>query len=358
MSEPRGRNTPHPEPGNKTQTLTSLPWRERLRARDCLIRSLRRFFQQRGYIEVETPVRVLSPGIDPYIDALPAGEQFFLASSPELEMKKLLAAGMDRIFQITRAFRADEEGDLHSPEFSLLEWYSVGEHYGDLMVTTEELVREAGAALEDTGIATATDRWPSPFPRITVDEAFRRHAGWEPSRAFEADLFFRDLVEKVEPEFAGQGALCLTDYPAPAGALARRKPEDPMVCERFELYLEGIEICNGFTELTDPVEQVERFERDNEERRRLGKCAYPIDGEFVSALESGLPPCAGNALGIDRLLLALAGSRRLSDVTLLAASSPVPSDIPEHRALPTGGSTAQAVINSALTPTGAGHHVG
>jgi lysyl-tRNA synthetase class 2 len=317
LKEQRGRDAPRPETRNETGNTAALPWKERLRRRDILLRSLRRFFQRRNYIEVETPIRVLSPGIDPYVDALPAGGQFFLATSPELEMKKLLAAGMDRIFQVTRAFRADEAGDLHSPEFSLLEWYSVGEDYGDLMETTEKLVREAGAALEDAGIATAAERWPSPFPRITVDEAFRRHAGWEPSRAFEADLFFRDMVEKVEPELASQGALCLTDYPAPAGALARKKPEDPKVCERFELYLEGIEICNGFTALTDPVEQVERFERDNEERKRLGKCAYPIDGEFVSALESGLPPCAGNALGIDRLLLALTGSRRLAEVTLL-----------------------------------------
>jgi lysyl-tRNA synthetase class 2 len=330
LSGPRGREAPHPEPGNETLTPPSLPWKVKLHTRDCLIRSLRSFFQRRGYIEVETPVRVLSPGIDPYIDALPAGEQFFLATSPELEMKKLLAAGMDRIFQVTRAFRADEEGDLHSPEFSLLEWYSVGENYADLMETTEELVREAGAALEDAGIFSAASGWPSPFPRVTVDEIFRRHAGWEPSRAFETDPFFRDLVEKVEPELAAENAIYLTDYPARAGALARRKPEDPKVCERFELYLEGIEICNGFTELTDPVEQVERFERDNTERRRLGKSTYPIDGKFVSALESGLPPCAGNALGIDRLLLALTGSRRLSSVTLLASSSPAPSEIPKH----------------------------
>lgn len=356
MSEPKSRETPRPKANNETGTLTTLPWRERLHRRDLLLRSLRRFFQRRDYIEVETPIRVLSPGIDPYIDALPAGEQFFLATSPELEMKKLLAAGMDRIFQITRAFRADEKGDLHSPEFSLLEWYSVGEDYGDLMKMTEALVREAGTALEEAGIATAADRWPSPFPRITVDEAFRRHAGWEPSRAFEADLFFRDMVEKVEPGLAAEGALCLTDYPAPAGALARKKPENPKVCERFELYIEGIEICNGFTELTDPIEQVERFERDNEERRRLGKCVYPIDGEFVSALESGLPPCAGNALGIDRLLLALTGQRRLSNVTLLAASSPAPSEIPGQ--CDPGGDTAQAVIDSTFTPTGAGHHVG
>jgi lysyl-tRNA synthetase class 2 len=305
--------------------MAALPWRERLRRRDILIRSLRRFFQRRDYIEVETPVRVLCPGIDPYIDALPAGEQFFLSTSPELEMKKLLAAGMDRIFQVARAFRADEEGDLHSPEFSLLEWYSVGEDYGDLMETTEALVREGGEALEEAGITAASGRWPSPFPRITVDEAFRLHAGWEPSRGFEADRFFRDLVEKVEPELAGRGALCLTDYPAPAGALARKKPENPRVCERFELYLEGMEICNGFTELTDPVEQEERFERDNEARRRLGKHAYPIDREFVSALESGLPPCAGNALGIDRLLLALTGGRRLSQVTLLGAGRAAPA---------------------------------
>ena len=143
-------------------------------------------------------------------------------------------------------------------------------------------------------------------------------AGWRPSRAFDEERFFEDFVEKVEPQLAGLGAVCLTDWPAPAGALARRSPSDPLVCERFELLLDGLEICNGFSELTDPHEQRERFERDNAVRVQRGKAPYPLDRHFLDALTSGIPACAGNALGVDRLLMALTGSRRLADVTLLA----------------------------------------
>ena len=153
-----------------------------------------------------------------------------------------------------------------------------------------------------------------------MDEAFASNAGWRPSEDYRADPFFRDLIEKVEPALARRGALFLTDYPEPAGALAQRKKDDPLVCERFELYLDGLEICNGFTELTDPAEQRARFERDNESRKLAGRDPYPSDEAGLTALETGLPPCAGNALGVDRLFMALTGQRRLADVTLLAGS--------------------------------------
>lgn len=315
--------TPPGEKG-KSQPFSTLNTARRLRLRGSFLERLRGFFLERGYTEVDTPIRVLSPGIDPYIDALPAGEGRYLATSPELEMKKILAAGVERIFQMTRAFRDGERGRLHSPEFAILEWYSAGQTYEDLMDDTEELVFEAGRAVEGWDIDSPLPSWPRPFPRITVDEAFRRHAGWEPSKDFRADPFFRDLVDKVEPALPRRGGLFLTDYPEPVGALARRKEGDPLVCERFELYLEGIEICNGFSELTDAGEQRARFERDNAARLRLGKEAYPVDEAFLAALEAGLPPCAGNALGIDRLLLALTGQRRLSEVTLLAGGGSAP----------------------------------
>jgi lysyl-tRNA synthetase class 2 len=301
--------------------FASLTLAEKLRCRDRLVRRMRRFFRKRDYIEVETPLRVACPGIDPYIDALPAGEGRFLATSPELEMKKLLQSGLERIFQLTRAFRADESGDLHHPEFSILEWYSAGETYHDLMDRTEALVRECAAALEESGVPAVHPGWPNPFLRITVDESFASHAGWEPSSSFDADRFFRDLVDRVEPGLAAEGAVFLYDYPEPVGSLARRRPDDPLLCERFELYLDGIEICNGFTELTDANEQRLRFARDNGERERLGKAPYPVDTRFLAALESGLPSCAGNALGVDRLFLALTGSRRLGDVSLLSNAS-------------------------------------
>jgi lysyl-tRNA synthetase class 2 len=229
----------------------ALPLRERLRLRDLVLRRLREHFHARGYLEVETPQRVACPGIDVHVDALPAGPGRFLATSPELEMKKLLAAGCTRIVQVARAFRAGERGDRHNAEFTLLEWYAAGEDYGDLMRTTEELVAAAAAALEGEGVATRLGAWPRPFARLTVTEAFARWAGWSPAAAYDEERFFRDLVERVEPQLAELGAVFLLDWPAPAGALARRRADDPAVCERVELTLDGLEISNGFSELTD-----------------------------------------------------------------------------------------------------------
>ena len=296
----------------------ALPLAERLRLRDLAVRRLRAWFHARGYVEVDTPQRVACPGIDAHVDALPAGRGLFLATSPELEMKKLLAAGLPRIVQVARAFRAGERGERHHAEFTLLEWYAVGEDYRDLMACTEELVGEAAAVLEAEGVTTRLAAWSRPFARLTVDEAFGRWAGWRPSAAFDEERFFEDFVEKVEPRLAELGAIFLVDWPAPAGALARRSAADPAVCERVELLLDGLEICNGFSELTDAREQRERFERDNAERLRRGKEPYPVDERFLDALESGVPASAGNALGVDRLLMALTGSRRLADVSLLA----------------------------------------
>jgi len=298
--------------------FAALPFAERLRVRDLVVRRLRRWFHERGYLEVETPQRVACPGIDAHIDALPAGEGLYLATSPELEMKKLLAAGCRRIVQVARAFRADERGERHNAEFTLLEWYAADEDYRDLMASTEALVAEAAAVLEDEGISTRLASWPRPFARLGVDEAFERWAGWRPSQAFDEERFFEDFVTRIEARLESLGAVFLADWPAPAGALARRSAGDPMICERMELILDGVEICNGFSELTDAGEQQERFERDNAERVRRGKAPYPLDQRFLDALTSGIPACAGNALGVDRLLMALTGCRRLADVTLLA----------------------------------------
>jgi lysyl-tRNA synthetase class 2 len=186
------------------------------------------------------------------------------------------------------------------------------------MEHTEELVTEAAAVLESEGIATRLDAWTRPFARLGVDEAFERWAGWRPSQAFDEERFFEDFVTKVDPRLEALGAVFLADWPAPAGALARRSGANPAICERVELLLDGVEICNGFSELTAFDEQRERFERDNAERVRRGKVPYPVDRHFLDALTSGIPASAGNALGVDRLLMALTGSRRLTEVTLLA----------------------------------------
>lgn len=296
----------------------ALPLPERLRLRDLVLRRMRSWFFERGYVEVETPQRVACPGIDVHVDALPAGPGRWLATSPELEMKKLLARGCGPIFQVCRAFRAGERGARHHPEFTLLEWYAPGADYRDLMAATEALVGSAAATLEGEGVPTRLSSWPRPFARLGLDEAFGRWAGWSPSRDYDDERFARDFVERVEPALAGLGAVHLFDWPAPAGALARRKPGDDRLCERFELLLDGLEVCNGFSELTDAAEQRERFRRDSGERARRGKEAYPVDRAFLDALVSGIPPCAGNALGVDRLLMALTGSRALSEVSLLA----------------------------------------
>lgn len=302
------------------RAFTALPFRERLRLRDLVLRRARDFFRERGFVEVETPQRVPCPGIDTHIDALPAGPGFWLATSPELEMKKLLAGGLTHLFQVARAFRAGEHGERHHPEFTLLEWYAAGEDYRHLMTATEALVRAAAAVLAAEGVAIRLPGWPVPFARLPVDDAFYRWAGWRPSAAFDPERFFEDLVGKVEPRLGEFGAVFLHDYPERAGALARRKPGNPAVCERVELYLDGLEICNGFSELTDPREQEERFTRDNAARERMGREPYPVDRRFLDALENGFPDAAGNALGVDRLIMALVGTPRLADVTLLASA--------------------------------------
>ena len=328
-------------PGASPQApFSELPLLRKLEVRARFLSGLRRFFTERKFLELETPVRVSCPGIDPYIDALPAGSDRWLATSPELEMKKTLAFGARQIFQLTRAFRADESGPLHHPEFSLLEWYEAGEDYGRTMDITEKLVLDASDLLTGEGILTAARSWPRPFERISVDDAFAAAARWRPSEEFAAKRFFRDLIEKVEPALASKGAVFLCDYPAELGALARLKEGNPEVCERFELYLDGIEICNGFSELTDAGEQRRRFERDNARRLKEGRDAYPVDEAFLDALQSGPSECSGNALGIDRLLLALTGLRNLEDVTLLSSrpfSNPRTSVLVEKRCSLTPG---------------------
>jgi lysyl-tRNA synthetase class 2 len=272
---------------------------------------IRSFFLARSYLEVETPFMVRSPGIDPYVDAFPAGRGLYLITSPEFHMKRLLGSGATRIFQLARAWRENERGDLHLPEFTMLEWYAAGEDYRSLMAETEELVAALAAEMATPAVRA---RWALPFARLTVDAAFGRATGWEPSRGFDADRFFSDLVERVEPSLAGHPALFLHDFPLEVAALARRKGDDPLVAERFELYLEGVEICNGFSELTDAAEQEGRFLEANRRRRAMGKAPYPLDRRFLDALQGGIPPCAGNALGVDRLLMLLLGKRRVAEV--------------------------------------------
>ena len=271
-----------------------------LSERARVLRQIRAFFDARGFTEVETPVRIPAPAPEPHIDCPPSGD-WFLRASPELQMKKLLAAGMERIYQIGPCFRAGEKGRRHSPEFTMLEWYRANADYSDIARDAEELVAEV---LRPRGSAA--------LPRVTVREAYRRWAGWDPVEAWDQDRFDFDMATKIEPNLP-KGPLFLMDYPAPAASLARLKADDPRVAERWELYVDGLELANAFTELTDPVEQRRRFENARVERRALGEADYPLDEEFLDAL-ARMPPSGGVALGVDRLVMLACGVHDIADV--------------------------------------------
>ncbi len=270
-----------------------------LSERARVLREIRAFFDARGFTEVETPVRIPAPAPEPHIDCPPSGD-WFLRASPELQMKKLLAAGMERIYQIGPCFRAGEKGRRHSPEFTMLEWYRANADYSDIARDAEELLAEV------------LKRDHADVQRITVREAYLRWAGWDPVETWDQDRFDFDMATKIEPNLPKE-PLFLTDYPAPAASLARLKSDDPRVAERWELYVDGIELANAFTELIDPVEQRRRFELAREERRALGEADYPLDEEFLDAL-ARMPPSGGVALGVDRLVMLACGASSIADV--------------------------------------------
>lgn len=246
-------------------------------------------------MEVETDVRIAAPAPEPHIDCPPCGGEF-LRASPELQMKKLLAAGMDRIFQIGPCFRDGERGSRHRPEFTMLEWYRAN-------ADSSDVARDAEALLEAVGLER-------PVHHISVREAYRRWAGWDPLDRFDQDRFDYDMAVKVEPSLPRDEAIFLEGYPPEAASLSRVTDG---VAERWELYVDGMELANAFTELTDPVEQRRRFEVAREERRRLGEADYPLDDEFLEAL-AAMPPSGGAALGVDRLAMVVCGAKGIQEV--------------------------------------------
>lgn len=271
---------------------------KKLKARDALMQSIRAFFHSDGFVEVETPVRMKTPCMELHIDAEPSGDRW-LRTSPELYHKKLLAQGAQKIFEIGKCFRQGERGDRHHPEYTMLEWYRAGGNYMTMLDDTKRLL-------------SATEIL-KPLKMLTVAEVYEKFAGWNPVENFDADRFDFDMVEKIEPNLSKDTPVILKDYPAECCALARLKPDNPKVAERWELYLGGIEIANAYSELTDPVEQRARFEKWGAQRKALGKTVYPVDEEFIRCL-SGMPPAGGCALGIDRLLMALTGTVTLDDI--------------------------------------------
>ncbi|TLM63004.1 MAG: EF-P lysine aminoacylase GenX [Deltaproteobacteria bacterium] len=284
--------------------------RPRLELRARILQQVRAFFVGRGLLEVETPCRIPANAPELHIDAVEAAGAV-LQSSPELAMKRLLAAGYPDLFQLARVWRDGERGRRHLPEFTLLEWYRRDADYTALMGDCEALLGHLvpGGRLAWGG--AELDLSP-PWPRLSVDEAFRRHAACPVDEALATGRFDEILTDEVEPRL-GPGPLFLVDYPAPLAALARLKPANPAVAERVELYLGGLELANGFSELTDPVEQRARFTADEAARRAAGKPPRPLPEPYLADL-SALPPCAGIALGLDRLVMLLAGAAEIGEV--------------------------------------------
>jgi lysyl-tRNA synthetase class 2 len=279
-----------------------------IRAR--VIETVRAFFAARRFLEVDTPLCVPSPGLDLHLDAVETTSGY-LITSPEYQMKRLLSAGVPRLFQIAHAFRRGEVGARHNPEFAILEWYRAFASVDDVIRDTEQLVTEVLRTIDGGGAGRTPNDFSAvaaPFERLPLKDAFARFGGVAEEDFFsmaehDSDAFFRILVERVEPALASMNRpVFIVDYPISQASLARAKPADPRLCERFELYVGGVELCNGFGELTDPTEQRRRLAADQQARRAAGKAVYPIDERFIAALDEGMPPSAGNALGIDRLI--------------------------------------------------------
>jgi len=355
------------EPGGNRPT--SGPWwrpdrfalrRDKLIARGRVLGAVRRFFAENGFVEVETPALQVSPGLEPHLRAFATvlhepGEgrarPLYLHTSPEFAMKKLLAAGLPRIWQLAHVFRDGERSATHHPEFSMLEWYRAGADYEALMADCEGLLRRAqqavgAAAMSWQGRTADANR---PLERLSVAAAFERYAGIDvlatapdpaqPDAALLAaaaekigiaprpdddweTLFFRIFLERIEPHLGKGVPTILYDYPLSFAALSRPKPGDARLCERFELYVCGLELANAFSELTDAQEQRRRFRADQAKKQTLYGETYPIDEDFLAALEHGLPKCAGIALGFDRLVMMLTGAERIDEVLWAPVAAP------------------------------------
>jgi len=286
-----------------------------LGVRAQLISSIRHFFIQHNFLEVETPLRIPVPAPEEHIEAIPSGD-WFLQTSPELCMKRLLAAGYPRIFQISKCFRAAERGSRHLPEFTMLEWYVAKFDYRQLMDQCEEMLINAFKDMGHTQDIVWQNRKISlatPWERISVAEAFSKHTQVNLQEALHQDKFDEILTQYIEPQLGNDSPTFLYDYPAKLAALSRIKKTDPTVAERFELYIGGLELANGFSELTDAGEQRQRFEDAQEARATKNWSHYAMPEKFLTALQT-MPESAGIALGIDRLAMILANTGSIDEV--------------------------------------------
>lgn len=292
-----------------------------LRLRAAARKSVRAFFEARGYLEVETPAIVLNPGSDLHLDAFEVHglrERRFLSTSPELQMKRLVSAGLDRIYQLRYAYRRDEMGTHHEPEFTMLEWYRAFADQDALLTDTEALISHVISSVTGRDFIEAHGTrcdLTCPWPRRTIRELYRTHV--DPAIdafALPDDDFFQIFAERVQPALGHTQPVHVVDWPVRFASLARVSPTDPAVAERVETFIAGIELSNGFVELTDPSEQASRFALDAAARETHGKVVYKDDERFLAALRDGLPDTVGNALGFDRLVMLLAGASSIADV--------------------------------------------
>lgn len=291
---------------------------EGLLLRAALFSTIRKFFWGSGFTEVDTPIRQPVCIPESNISPLRSG-QYYLQTSPELCMKRLLASGCPKIFQICHCFRAEERGRLHLEEFQMLEWYREGAEYQQLMSDCENLL---GFLFEELVSLTSTTGRESaifpgvdltlPWPRLSVAETFAKYSSISLEQAVDKDVFEEILVEKIEPHLGIDQPLFLYDYPLALGSLARIKVEEPQYVERFELYLNGVELANGFSELTDDLQQRERFQKEIDTIRSKGGDYQGMPEQFLQDLKK-LDSAAGIAMGLDRLFMSVAGFQEISE---------------------------------------------
>ena len=285
-----------------------------------IVRTIRAFFDGRGFAEVETAVRIPAPAPEEHIDCPPCRDGGYLRASPELQMKKLLAAGMDCIYQIGPCFREGERGSRHSPEFTMIEWYRRNATYRDIAKDLTELLSHLAEEKnpgtrggdESDGEDASESEVSLRQTTLSVRDAYRRFAGWDPwTDEWDQDRFDFDMAEKVEPAIREiGGGVFLTDYPPQAASLAKVTDGH---AERWEFYWDGLELANCFTELCDAAEQRRRFVAAKANRRTLGESDYPLDEEFLEALPR-IGSAAGVALGVDRLVMRLTGTKDIAAV--------------------------------------------
>ena len=295
-----------------------------IRERARIVSAIRRFFDDAGFVEVETPVRIAAPAPEEHIDCPPVATGGFLRASPELQMKKLLAAGMDKIYQIGPCFREGERGSRHNPEFTMIEWYRKDATYLDIESDLRSLVQSLmlGDSADVRPLSDDVKLQASSFRHLHVRDAYREYAGWDPWVGdWDQDRFDFDMATKIEPAIkALGGGVFLMDYPPQAASLAKISassliphPASLPYAERWEFYWDGMELANCFTELCDEAEQTRRFALAKAARKQLNESDYPIDNDFLSVLPM-IKSAAGVALGVDRLVMVLTGAKEISAV--------------------------------------------